>query len=316
MGGKTIKAPDYSGMESVAREQLRFSQQQYRDMMPIARDVAESQIEAQRQQMQQAQDYYDYQMNTFRPLEEQLVAEAANFNTDAFRQQKAAEASAAAAKAFGIARDSTARSNAARGINPNSGAARGGDNALVLQEAAMRAQGMTGARQQAEQMGYARRLDATGLGRGLAGASAAAYGGAVGAGSAGMGTFMAPGQAYQQGLAGAGQTYGQLTSNQGQLYSATRGQNMEMLGAGLGFAGGFFSDRRLKKDIQHVGFDEKTQLPLYQFRYRDDPKNRLFVGVMSDDAGDYMPSAVVLGPDGYERVDYEKLGIPLVEVRA
>lgn len=241
MGGKSAPAPDYSGMESVAREQLAFSRRQYADMLPIGQAVAEQQIAAQDQQMQQAQDYYNYQMDTYRPLEQGLVSQAMTFDTDAFRQQKAAEASAAAARAFGTARESNARSMAARGVNPNSGAARGAGNSLILQEAAMRAQGMTGARQQAEQFGYARQLDAAGLGRGLAGASAAAYGGALGAGSAGLGSAMAAGNQYQQGLAGAGQSYGQILGTQASVYNnamSARGAAIGgIVGSGAGLLG-------------------------------------------------------------------------------
>lgn len=314
MGGKSAKAPDYRGLEQVARMQLGFAQQQYNEAQPLAREISQMQIDAQRQQMAQAQDYYDYQMQTFRPLEQQIVASAQEFNTDAYRQQRAGEASAAAARAFGIARQSSERSAAARGVNPSSGAARGGDNALMLQEAAMRAQGMTGARQEAEQLGYARMLDAAGLGRNLAGASAAAYGGAVGAGGAGMGTFMMPGQAMQQGLAGAGGTFGQMAGMQSQLYGQSMGHRNELLSTGLGFAMGHFSDRRLKKDIRRVGVDDKTQLPLYEFRYLNDEENQLYVGVMSDDVNEYMPEAVNIEPNGYESVDYDKLGIPLIRV--
>ena len=327
MGGKSAPAPDYSGMEAVAREQLRFSQQQYADMLPIGREVAEQQIAAQQQQMQQAQDYYDYQMSTFRPLEQGLVAQAQNFNTDAYRQQQAQQASAAAARAFGTARDSSARSQAARGVNPNSGAARGAGNSLILQEAAMRAGSMTGARQQAEQLGYARQLDAAGLGRGLAGASAAAYGGAVGAGSAGLGSAMAAGSQYQQGLAGAGGTYGQLVGTQANVYGqsmAAQGSAIGgLVGAGAGLLGagwgaGMFggnSDRRLKKNIKRVGKDERTGLNLYHFTYKDDPENRRFEGVMADEAREYMPDAVVRGEDGFDRVHYSMLGIEMKEIR-
>ena len=218
MGGKSNPPPDYSGMERVAREQLRFAQQQYQDLAPIAQGIGQAQIAAQTQQMEQAQDYYNYMQETFRPVEQSLVAQAQNFNTDAYRQQKAAEASAAASRAFATARESNARSLAARGVNPNSGAARGMGTATQLQEGLARAGGMTSARQQAEQMGYARMIDAAGLGRGLAGASAAAYAGATGAGSAGINTMMAPGSQYQQGLAGAGQTFGNMANMQNQAF--------------------------------------------------------------------------------------------------
>jgi hypothetical protein len=318
MGGKSAPAPDYSGMETVAREQLNFSRQQYADMLPIGQAVAEQQIAAQQQQMQQAQDYYDYQMDTFRPLEQGLIAQAQEFNTDAYRQQQAQQASAAAARAFGTARDSNARSMAARGVNPNSGAARGAGNSLILQEAAMRAGSMTGARQQAEQLGYARQLDAAGLGRGLAGASAAAYGGAVGAGSAGLGSAMAAGSQYQQGLAGAGQTYGQLVGTQANLYGQMANAQGGAIGSALGMGIGAysaFSDRRLKKNIKRVGKDERTGLNLYHFTYKDDPENRRFEGVMSDEVREYMPEAVVVSGDGFDRVHYSMLGVDMKEVR-
>jgi hypothetical protein len=318
MGGKSAPAPDYSGMESVARQQLAFSRQQYEDMLPIGQAVAEQQIAAQQQQMQQAQDYYNYQMDTFRPLEQGLVAQAQEFNTDAYRQQQAQQASAAAARAFGTARDSNARSMAARGVNPNSGAARGAGNSLILQEAAMRAGSMTGARQQAEQLGYARQLDAAGLGRGLAGASAAAYGGAVGAGSAGLGSAMAAGSQYQQGLAGAGQTYGQLVGTQANLYGQMANAQGGAIGSALGMGIGAysaFSDRRLKKNIKRVGKDERTGLNLYHFTYKDDPENRRFEGVMSDEVREYMPEAVVVSGDGFDRVHYSMLGVDMKEVR-
>jgi hypothetical protein len=216
---------------------------------------------------------------------------------------------------------------AARGVNPNSGAARGAGNSLILQEAAMRAGSMTGARQQAEQLGYARQLDAAGLGRGLAGASAAAYGGAVGAGSAGLGSAMAAGSQYQQGLSGAAGTYGQLASTQANVYGqsmAAQGSAIGgLVGAGAGLLGagwgaGLFggnSDRRLKKNIKRVGKDERTGLNLYHFTYKDDPENRRFEGVMADEAREYMPEAVVVGSDGFDRVHYSMLGIEMKEIR-
>lgn len=318
MGGKSQPAPDYSGMEAVAREQLRFAKQQYADLYPIAQQVAGLQIASQEQQMAQAQDYYDYMQETFRPVEQGIVAQAQEFNTEAYRQQKAAEASAAASRAFGTVRESERRSLAARGINPASGAARGMGRATSLQEAAMRAQGMTGARQQAEQMGYARMLDAAGLGRGLSGASTAAYAGATGAGSAGMNTYMAPGNQYQAGLAGAGGTFGSMANMQNQAFMASQANEAGMwgslVGAGATLGGAYMmSDRRLKDNIEYVGTDEITGLNLYEFNYLNDPDRR-FIGVMADEVMEYNPDAVIEGDDGYYAVDYDMLGIEMVEV--
>jgi hypothetical protein len=316
MGGKSQPAPDYSGMEQVAREQLNFARQQYADLRPIAQEIAGLQAGAQRQQMEQAGDYYDYMQETFRPVEQSLVAQAQEFNTDAYRQQMAQQASTAAARAFEQSQAMTGRSLAARGVNPASGAARGADRATSLQQAAMRTQAMTGSRQQAEQMGYARMLDAAGLGRGLAGASAAAYAGATGAGTAGMGTYMAPGNQYQAGLANAGQTFGNMANMQNQAFMQSQANEAGMfgslIGAGATYAT-FASDRRLKDNIEYVGTDDVTGLNLYEFNYISDPDTR-YIGVMADEVMDYNPDAVIEQDDGYFAVDYDMLGLEMVEV--
>jgi hypothetical protein len=110
--------------------------------------------------------------------------------------------------------------------------------------AAQRANAMTGARTQAEQLGFARRLDVTGLGRNLASASTAAYQGATGAGTAGMNTAMAPGNQYQQGLGAAGQTMGNIVNSQTSVYNTAQSKAdpfATIVGTGLGiYAGGGF----------------------------------------------------------------------------
>jgi len=102
MGGKSSPAPDYTPMAAVSKEQLDFARQQYNEMKPIAQRIAGQQIAAQDQQMAQAQDYYDYQKNTFRPVEQGLVRQAQEFSTDAYRENMARDAAAASAQAFGL----------------------------------------------------------------------------------------------------------------------------------------------------------------------------------------------------------------------
>ena len=62
MGGKSSPPPpDYSGMEAVANRQQDFAERQYEELRPLLQGIATTQQDAQRQQMQQAQDYYNYQ---------------------------------------------------------------------------------------------------------------------------------------------------------------------------------------------------------------------------------------------------------------
>lgn len=196
---------------------------------------------------------------------------------------------------------------------------------------------------------WAQQMDVAGLGRNLVGSSQGAYGlagqslssaSAAGArGLAGVGQAaqlgMTPGQnymsafgqnagllgtGYQLQLGGLGNVLSADTSLQNaqlQAKTARQGQAMGMfgsiLGAGLSFAA--TSDRRLKTDVEWVGRDERTGLPLYEFAYLTDPARR-YRGVMADDVEKTVPEAVVTGDDGFKRVNYAMLGIEFQEVAA
>jgi hypothetical protein len=150
-------------------------------------------------------------------------------------------------------------------------------------------------------------------------------------GSSGQQTAMAPGNQFMQGLGAGASTIGSgrnmlqsgLTSimgTQADLYNSGQNRESEMWGAILGAGsrvgaaalGG--SDRRLKQDIELVGRDERTMLPLYEFAYKSDPSRR-YIGVMADEAEAYMPEAVRVGEDGYKYVNYAMLGIEMLEVQ-
>jgi hypothetical protein len=303
-------------MQQLGREQLDFAKRQYAEMMPLARQVYGQQMDAQRQQMDQAQNYFNYQQQTFRPVEQGLVRDAERFNTEAYREQLAGQAAAAAGRAFGVQQGMGQRAMAARGVNPNSGAAMAMQAQGNLGLAAQRANAMTGARTQAEQLGFARRMDVTGLGRNLAGASTAAYGGATSAGTAGVNTAMAPGGQRMQGMANAGQTYGNILNNQTSQFNTGLKAEGEVTGAlvGAGTTAAFrMSDRRLKENIELVGRDERTMLPLYEFEYING-SGRRFLGVMAQDVAESHPDMVFTMPDGFMAVNYAGLGIEMVEV--
>jgi hypothetical protein len=316
MGSKSSPPPpDYGPMKELGEKQLAFAERQYNELKPIGEKIANQQIAAQQQQMQQAQDYYNYQQETFRPVEQGLVKQAQEFDTAAYRERMASQAAADTARAFGTAEGMTSRNLARRGVGPGSGNAMAMQNQNALGLASARAGAMTGSRVQSEQLGYARKLDAAGLGRGLAGASTAAYGGATSAGSAGINTSMAAGGQYMGGMAQAGQTQGAILGSQTSIYNTAQSQAdpfATIIGAGIGAYAGK-SDIRLKQNIERVGTDERTQLPIYEFEYKANPGER-FRGVMAHEVEVNFPEAVVTGADGYKAVFYERLGMQMVKV--
>ena len=69
------------------------------------------------------------------------------------------------------------------------------------------------------------------------------------------------------------------------------------------------SDARLKTDIVRVG-QLDTGLALYRFRYLW--SNDVYVGVLAQEVLPVVPHAVVVGEDGFMRVNYEMLGARLM----
>ena len=341
MGSKGAPPPDYAPLAEASaeaariqaglgREQLAFAREQYDRSAPLLEGIANQQMAAQNEQMAQARDYYNYQRDTYRPLERSIVADARRFNTEAYQNQLASQAAADAGRAFGISQQQNQRAMASMGVNPNSGRFAGMQNATGLQQAAVRANAMTGARRQAEQIGYARQLDAAGLGRGLAGASAAAYGGASSAGSMAGQNAQSAGQNYMGNMAigsgtiAAGQQMqlsglSNILNNQTSSYINTSGSFLGDVGGALGGAAAAytaFSDRRIKENIVEVAVDQRTALPIYEFNYRkefSDPNIR-YRGVMADDVELVYPDAVTETDFGFKAVNYGMLGIEFKEV--
>src|SRR5262249_18617334 len=68
------------------------------------------------------------------------------------------------------------------------------------------------------------------------------------------------------------------------------------------------SDRRLKTDIVEVARLDNG-LGLYRYRYKGG--KQLYVGVMAQEVAKVRPDAVAVGPDGYMRVNYARLGMQL-----
>ena len=342
MGSKGAPPPDYAPLAEASaeaariqaglgREQLAFAREQYDRSAPIMEQIANQQIAAQEEQMSQARDYYDYQKDTYRPLEQGLVADAQRFNTDAYRNDLASKAAADAGVAFGQNQAMNQRAMASMGANPNSGRFAGMQQASGLAQAANRANVMTNTRTQADQMGYARKLDAAGLGRGLAGASSAAYGGATNAGSQAGLNAQSAGQNYMGNMAtGAGTIangqnmqltgLGNILNNQTSAYINTQGSFLGDIGAIAGAGASAYathgrSDERIKENIVEVGVDQRTALTLYEFNYKKefgDPNIR-YRGVMAQEVELSYPEAV--GEyNGYKTVHYAMLGIEMKEV--
>lgn len=320
MGGKA-KAPDYSSLAAASKEeaqimgqlgqdQLAFNKEQYQAALPFVQDIARVQADAQRQQMAQAQDYYNYYTQNVRPEMLAQLEKAKAYNTEAKREELAQQAAADTGQAFQQTQAANERAMASMGVNPNSGRFAGMQRGSQLALAAQRANAMTGTRQQAEAMGHARMMDAMGLNTGMPGLSQAAYSGATGAGSQAAGVFQQPWMNAMQGMGqgastiGSGQQMylsglGNALSGQASMYNNQSNPWMQLGGAVLG---GFLASSKdyktAKRPVDAEGLSQAmADLPVDAWRYKPgiaDGGAREHVGAYAED----MAKLGAASPDG------------------
>ena len=286
-------APDTSRQDAVAEqmanqsaEQFAWAQAQWEaeapmreEAMRIASEVANEQMATMRQQREIADDYWNYQKGTFRPLEKRIVSDAEQFDTPERRQQAMTDAMAGTEQQLSLARASNNRNMTRMGVNPNSAKFGLSNNALSLGAASAKAAAGKQAADNIEQQGYARRMDAASLGRNLPANQATAAQIGIQAGNSAANNAQIPvgigANAIQlmnqsaatanSGLSGAASIYGQSTNQRIQA-----GDNSALWGA-LGSIGGglLASDMNVKTDRQPV----KPELSLAAIRKLPDSES-------------------------------------------
>lgn len=339
--GSSPAAPDYSQVAAASEKaaalgkelgdaQLAEAKRQYDRTMEVATPVIDSQLGLMKQSKEQGDDYYKYMQENFRPLEKGMVETANREGSDARLEEMAAQAAADTRRGQAGQANMMARQGLRYGYSPAKMAMMAGQ--MAGSNASAVAGAVTGARNQQRNVGWARQMDAAGLGRNLSGASLGAYGLSNNSGNSAVANSMAPGGMLMSGMAqGAGmQQTGmgqQMSGLQGILSAQTSAYNTAVnadsrggLDIGGLMAGGAklytaFSDRRLKQGIVLVGTDERTGLNLYEFAYKDSDGMR-YRGVMADEVEPLFPDAVMYDDLGFASVNYEMLGIPFVEVES
>lgn len=203
-----------------SREYLDFYKQQYAEMRPLMEQVYKAQIASQQANDARAAEYAAYERDTFRPLEQRLVRQANEFDTEARREQMARTATADVAQAFGVIRGTQNRNLAAAGITPNSGRFAALNQNLLTQEALARAGASNKARIDAENLGFARSMDVTALGRGLAPNATAAAQTGIAAGNSAVDNMSKSTEMMGQGYRGAIAGYGSAANSYGTAANA------------------------------------------------------------------------------------------------
>lgn len=228
-------APDMSGVNAaaaanadIAKEALAWYKQMYAEQAPqrelaakTANDVAQQQLASSRQNDAISGDYWNYQKNTFRPLEAGIVADAQNYDTTARREQAASKVMADIESQFGNEQAQQQRAMTRMGVNPASGKFALMGNQMAMAQAAAKAGAASKARDNIELQGYARKMDAANMGRGLASSQATSAGVALNAGNSAANNAGTPLTQANQAMATMGQGFGtaiQGNNSAGNLY--------------------------------------------------------------------------------------------------
>ncbi len=152
-----------------------------------------------------------------KPMRESIYKAAQEYDTEGNRERIASEAIGDVKSAFGIQAQDLERRNQSYGINPTSGRSVGTINATGAMQAATEASAATRARTAAEQLGWAKKMDAIGLTQGQFGNQATATGLALSAGNQALGAGQVPMANYGQMSSSLGSTYGGATQGWNQV---------------------------------------------------------------------------------------------------
>ena len=311
-------APDTSRQDAIAADMQKLTAEQwewvkgkYEEAAPdraaaseMARKVSQAQLDSMGLQDTATRSMLEDRENLYRPLEQKIVAEANEFDTPERREAAAGRAVADVGQQVSLAQAAQQRNQQRMGVNPNSGAALSMGNTMSLGEAAAKAGGANQARDNIELQGYARKMDAANLGRGIASSQATSAGVALNQGNSAVANAGVPAQIAGQGVGqmqgGANAALGGLGSAAGVYNSSSNlkaqaGDNSGMWGA-LGALGGAaimaFSDENEKTDRApvdpEVSLSAIRRLPKAEsWRYREDSVGadggKTHVGPMAQD---------------------------------
>ena len=339
MGSKSSSAPapDPRLVEAQIRSMgiqddvIKRVMQQSDEIQPLQREQMQFGLDASRTAFDQAQADRTYALERrgqLTGLQNQMIGEARDFNTENRGAELAAQAGADVEQAFANQRQASGRAMARMGINPNSGRSSAMDAEMSMAQATAKAGIQGGARQAARAEGRALTDRASNALAGYPAMGMSATGSGAGFGAAGINITNQGLAGMNSGLTAAGTMAGQMGQNATSMYGAMGSYKNgadnaaananpmgALIGAGaqLGAASIKYSDRRLKQDIELVGRDERTGLNLYEFAYKVTPYQR-WRGVMADEVLEVMPSAVHINEEGFMSVDYGALGIEMTKI--
>lgn len=289
------QASEKVGLESVelGRQQLAWSKELSQAQLDLSRKVVDQQLGIGEENQKLAVEDRNRFRTTFGALEDRMVADAEAFDSQAQQEVAAGKANADVIQAYDKQRGMNRRALMSFGVDPTSGKALAEERRTGVTQAAVSAGAQNKARDDTRNLGWARKLDVTSLGRGLPAQASTSYGIALNAGNSavansnntansaiagndsargwfntGVGAFGAAGGLYNseyQGRLNAWNSSNAAAANE----SAGFGQ---LIGTGITAASTFFSSKKLKDRKENVEdaeiLEDVKTLPVDRWKYK------------------------------------------------
>lgn len=167
-----------------AREQLAWEKDRARTQDPLIQKIVDQQIQSGNTNAARAESQWETYRKLFAPIEEQMVHEAAGFDSQERKDRAAAEAAADVRRGYQGALEANQRAMERMGVNPGSGRFQAAVNDINLSLARDSAGAMNKARRDTELQGMAMRQGAAQFGRNMPTTGIASDAAALSAGNA------------------------------------------------------------------------------------------------------------------------------------
>ena len=184
----------------ISQEALAFNKQQWEELRPwrewqfeTSKQAASAALTTVDLQNKISADYWGYLKDTFRPLEEKIVADAKAYDTPERRELEAGKAVGEVSRAFDASAENQRRQAESMGLDPSSGRFSDMETSTGIARAAASAGASNVARTNVETLGLARTMDAANLGRNLPSNQATAAQVGLSAGNSASGNALAAG---------------------------------------------------------------------------------------------------------------------------
>ena len=215
----------------VAKQQLEWERDRASVQDPLIQKIVDQQIASGDANAARAESQWQVYRDLFAPVEERMVKDANEFDSQARKDRMAAEAGGDVVRGYQAARDTSQRSMERMGINPNSGRFQALAHEASLGLAKDTAGAMNKARRDTELQGMAMRQGTAQFGRNMPTTGIATDAAALNAGNSATGNLATQAGLHNSGLNAAQSWFGGATGANNSAGNTMLNQYQGLLGA-------------------------------------------------------------------------------------